>query len=149
MFARVRAHVQACSRVHVRMHACVLCGCMHACACVRAQRVCVRIHVCAGVFARVRAHACVFMHGCVCACVFGPTHARVHACLCARARMRHVHVHAHSRADARARKSKCPHEEIKIVYVYERTLIWACIMMMIAFITVNSSLVPLIEGLCA
>ena len=55
---------------------------------------------CAGVFARVRAHACVFMRGCVCACVVGPTRARVHACLRARARMRRVHVHAYSLADA-------------------------------------------------
>jgi len=77
----------------------------------------VRMCACAGVFARVRAHACVFMRGCVCACVVGPTRTRVHACLCARACMRHVHVYAHSRADARARMSMCPHEGIHL-YVY-------------------------------
>ena len=61
----------------------------------------VRMFVCAGVFARVRAHAYVFMRGCVCACVVGPTCARVHAYLRARTRMRRVHVHARSRAGAR------------------------------------------------
>jgi len=59
------------------------------------------------VLVRVRAHACVFMRGCVCACVVGPTRARVHACLCSRARMRHVHVHAHSRADVCAHMCMC------------------------------------------
>jgi len=72
---------------------------------------------CAGVFARVRAHACAFMRGCVWACVVGPTCARVRACLRARARMRRVHVHARSRAGARARKCKCPHEGMRL-YMY-------------------------------
>jgi len=54
------------------------------------------------------------MRGCVCACVVGPTCARVHACLRARARMRRVHVHAQSRAGARARKCKCPHEGMRL-----------------------------------
>jgi len=76
----------------------------------------VRVLMCAyaGVFARVRAHACVFMGGCVCACVVGPTCARVHACLRARARMRWVHVHARSRVGARARKCECPHEGMRL-----------------------------------
>jgi hypothetical protein len=80
-------------------------------------RVRVRMCACAGVFARVRAHARVFMRGCVCACVVGPTCARVHACLRARARMRRVHVYARSRAGARARKCKCPHEGMRL-YMY-------------------------------
>ena len=74
----------------------------------------VRMCACAGVFARVRAHACVFMRGCVCACVVGPTCARVHACLRARASMRRVHVDARTRAGARARKCKCRHEGMRL-----------------------------------
>ena len=69
---------------------------------------------CADVFARVRAHARVFMRGCVCACVVGP---RVPGCLRARARMRRVHVYARSRAGARARKCECPHEGMRL-YMY-------------------------------
>jgi hypothetical protein len=72
---------------------------------------------CADVFARVRAHACVFMRGCVCACEARPTRARVHACLRARARMRRVHVYAHSHADARVRMCMGPHEGIRL-YMY-------------------------------
>ena len=74
----------------------------------------VRMFACADVFARVRAHAYVFMRGCVCTCVVGSTCPRVHACLRARARMRRVHVHAGSRVGARARKCKCPHEKMRL-----------------------------------
>ena len=74
------------------------CACVHVRVCLR---VCVRMHACS-------------MRGCVCACVVGPTCARVHACLRARARMRRVHVHARSRASARARKFKCPHEGMRL-----------------------------------
>jgi len=77
----------------------------------------VRMCACAGVFARVRAHARVFMRRCVCACVVRPTCDRVHVCLRARARMRHVHVYARSRAGARSRKCKCPHEGMRL-YMY-------------------------------
>jgi len=54
------------------IHACALCGCMHACACV----LCV---------ARVRAHVC--MCGCVCAsaCAYLRVHARVRVCVRGRA----------------------------------------------------------------
>ena len=69
---------------------------------------------CAGVLARVRAHARVFMRGCVCACEAGPTRARVHACLRARARMRRVHVYAHSHADARVHMCMGPHEGTRL-----------------------------------
>ena len=69
-------------------------ACMHVTACMCVARVRVRMCACAGVFARVRAHACVFMRGCVCACVVGPTCARMHVCLRARARMRRLHVNA-------------------------------------------------------
>ena len=105
------------------MRACAACVCMyvhcagaymHVTACMCVAWVRVRLFACAGVFARVRAHACVFMRGCVCACVVGPTCARVHACLRARARMRRVHVHARSRVDARARKCQCPHEGMRL-----------------------------------
>jgi len=98
-------------------------ACMHArcageylyvivCMCVAWGRV--RMFACAGVFARVRAHVYVLMRGFVCACVVGPTCARVHACLRARARMRRVYVHAGSRVGARARKCKCPHEKMRL-----------------------------------
>ena len=105
------------------MHAYAAGVCMHArCAdaylhvfvCMYVAWVRVRMCACAGVFARVRAHACVFMRGCVCACVVVPTCARVHACLRARACMHRVHVHARSRADARARKCRFPHEGMRL-----------------------------------
>ena len=87
-----------------------------ACMCVAWVRV--RMFACAGVFARVRAHACVFMRGCVCTCVVGPTCARVHACLRARARMHRVHVHAGSRVGARALKCKCHHKGMRCICVW-------------------------------
>jgi len=96
------------------MHARCAGACLHVIARMCVAWVRVRKFACAGVFARVRAHACVFMRGCVCACVVGPTCARVHACLRARARMRRVHVHARSRVGARARKCKCPHERMRL-----------------------------------
>ena len=68
------------------------------------------MHACASVFARVRAHACVFMRGCVCAYVFSPTRVRVYACLCTRVRVRQVHERMHSRADAHARMCTCLQE---------------------------------------
>ena len=109
VFARARTY--ACMSIvrehacmyRVRMHACTLCGRMLVCDCVHVRSgVHMRMCACAGVFARVRAHACVFMRGCVCACVVGPTCARVHACLRALARMGRVQVHVRSRAGARA-----------------------------------------------
>ena len=116
------------------MRACVACVCMHvqcagaclhvtACMCVPW----VRVHMCAyaGVFARVRAHACVFMRGCVCACVVGPTYARVHACLLARARMRRVHVRVLARV--RAHESVSALMRDVLVYVCGRTRICVCI----------------------
>jgi len=87
---------------------------LHVTACMCVAWVRVHMCTCAGVFARVRAHVCVFMRGCVCACVVGPTCVRVYACLRARARMRRVHVCARSRAGARARKCKYPHEGVRL-----------------------------------
>ena len=82
MFARVRAHVQVCSRVRVRMHACTLCGRMHACA----ARVCTL---------RGRMHACACVHVCsagACACrhvrVCLHVRVRMHVCSCAGACVR-------------------------------------------------------------
>ena len=80
----------------------------------------VRMFVCAGVFARVRAHVYVFIRGCVCACVVGPTCDRVYACLRARARILRVHVYADSRVGARARKCKTLMRKCACICV------WAC-----------------------
>ena len=88
------------------MYVYTLCGRILACDCAHVRSgVRVRMFACAGVFARVRANACVFMRGCVCACVLGTTCARVNACLRARARMRRVHVHVRPRVGARAHES--------------------------------------------
>jgi len=101
-------------RAYACMHARCAGACLHVIVCMCVAWVRVRMFACAGVFARVRAHVYVFMRGCVCACVVGPTCDRVHACLRARARMRRVHVHAGSRVGARARKCKCPHEKMRL-----------------------------------
>ena len=98
----------------VCMHARCVGAYLHVIACMCVAWVRVRMFACAGVFARVRAHANVFMRGCVGVCVVGPTCARVPACLRARARMRRVYVHAGSCVGARARKCKCPHERMRL-----------------------------------
>ena len=101
-------------RAYACMHVRCAGACLHVIVCMCVAWVRVRMFACAGVFARVRAHAYVFMRGCVCACVVGPTCAGVHACLRARARMRRVHGHAGFGVGARARKCKGPHEGMRL-----------------------------------
>ena len=80
VFARVRAHVQACSRVRVLMHA------LHACICLRVVR---SACACACIHARVCLRVCVRMPACSCAdaCVRVWSGPRVPGCMrvCARA----------------------------------------------------------------
>jgi len=111
VFARVRAHVQACSRVRVRIHACALCGCMHACACVlcvarvRAHRmclrVCVRMHACSGAGACVRTWSGSRVPGCMRVCARAPVCV---VCMCKRVPAR---VRAHESVRALMRECAC------------------------------------------
>ena len=123
VYACMCAHTYAYMGI-VRVHACkAACVCMHA-RCADAYLnvfvymgvawVRVRMFACAGVFARVRAHAYVFMRGCVCTCVVGSTCPRVlHVCALAPVCVVYMcmrvlaWVRAHESVSALMRKCAC------------------------------------------